>query len=64
MDGLRDLVNSQACDDGSGRGYRNPLGKLVDHVYRDKSQREQVTQTVIFLRVLARVARISTRSAK
>jgi len=42
MDGpLRDLVNGQGCDDGSTRGYRNPLGKFVDHLYRDKSQREQ-----------------------
>lgn len=38
---MEDLVTGQGCDDGS-QNARNPLAKFVDHMMRDKSQREQV----------------------
>ena len=44
MDNLRGLVSGQGCDDGS-TGYRNPLNKFVDHMLRDKSQREHVSRS-------------------
>eukprot|EP01118_Nematostelium_gracile_P017441 TRINITY_DN7447_c0_g1_i1.p1 TRINITY_DN7447_c0_g1~~TRINITY_DN7447_c0_g1_i1.p1 ORF type:complete len:685 (+),score=176.13 TRINITY_DN7447_c0_g1_i1:71-2125(+) len=39
---FRDLVSGEGCDDGSGESrMRNPLGRFVEHMYRDRSQREQ-----------------------
>jgi len=41
MENFRDLVSGQdTCDDGSAN-YRNPLGRFVDHLYRDRSQQQQ-----------------------
>ena len=45
MDNLRDLVSGQGCDDGTG-SFRNPLTKFVDHMLRDKSQRENVSDSL------------------
>ena len=38
MEDMRDLVSSEGCDPGQTR--KNPLTRFVDHMYRDRSQRE------------------------
>ncbi len=47
MDTLRDLVSGQGCDDGSG-AYRNPLGRLADHMYRDRDHHSVSSLTFSF----------------